>query len=422
MNGNETQYRKSPRVGPAPAKNSRTVSHYSLQAKVYRGADGFHAVWYADGKRIKRQFKTLKDAKNGALEALKLIHKGQGSVAALSSVELTRLVCANKLLHEAGYPNLLLVVHEYLAAKESSGGSDLTEAARFWATSKKDIERVAFEDAANDWFKTHNYKWKVSNKRFHESRIRRLVKTFIIDVCDLSFEPVRLFLTEELGGFSSKYRNHFRETLGAIIKHSIDRGWLYEKHGLDSLLKNEKVLFGAPKIISPETFQKLLELSDEETLPVVALMGFCGARRSETMRLNWADVWSAEGFVVLSADQTKTGQRRLVERCEALEAWLEPYRSRTGVIWPHSEGSLNHVMKLLRKAVGISGVHNALRHSFATYKLAVKRDANALALEMGNSPQILQRHYLELATPRQGKQWFSLMPECLSGRRVIKIA
>ena len=74
-------------------------------------------------------------------------------------------------------------------------------------------------------------------------------------------------------------------------------------------------------------------------------------------------------------------------------------------------------MKRIRKSVGISGKHNVLRHSFASYKLAVKRDINALALEMGNSPQILQRHYLELATPLQGKQWFSILPKDISGRQ-----
>ena len=403
-------------------KNPQTVSHYSLEAKVYKGADGFHAVWYAEGKRIKRQFKKLKDARKGALEALKLIHKGQGEAASLSSTELTRLTSARKLLFEAGHTNLVVVAHEYLAAKEVSGGADLMEVAKSWAMNQKGIKRVTFEKAANDWFETHQYRWKTTNKRFHESRVRRLVGSFLIDACDLGFEAVRLFFSEELDGYSGKYRNHFRETLGAIIRHCVDRGWLHEKHGLDTLLKNEKAVSAPPEIISPTTFQKLLDLTDEETLPVVALMGFCGARRAETMRLDWADVWSTEGFVVLSANQTKTGQRRLVERCPPLEAWLEPYRRQAGPVWPHSEGSLNHVMTRLRKKAGMSGKHNVLRHSFASYKLAIKRDANALALEMGNSPQILQRHYLELATPRQGKHWFSLMPNDVSDRKVIDIA
>ena len=83
---------------------------------------------------------------------------------------------------------------------------------------------------------------------------------------------------------------------------------------------------------------------------------------------------------------------------------------------------MNNVMTRLRKKAGMSGKHNVLRHSFASYKLAIKRDVNALALEMGNSPQMLKRDYLELATPRQGKHWFSLMPNDVSDRKVIDIA
>jgi len=59
-------------------KQHQIVSHYNLEAKIYKGKDGYHAIWHADGKRKKRQFKKLKDAKEAALKALKLIHKGQG--------------------------------------------------------------------------------------------------------------------------------------------------------------------------------------------------------------------------------------------------------------------------------------------------------------------------------------------------------
>jgi hypothetical protein len=74
----------------------------------------------------------------------------------------------------------------------------------------------------------------------------------------------------------------------------------------------------------------------------------------------------------------------------------------------------------LRKQVGISHIKNPLRHSYATYKLAVKRDANALALEMGNSPQILMRNYLELATPSQGKQWFGILPMSAAKAKLVR--
>lgn len=51
-----------------------------------------------------------------------------------------------------------------------------------------------------------------------------------------------------------------------------------------------------------------------------------------------------------------------------------------------------------------------LRHSFASYRLAEIHDAAKVALEMGNSPEKLFRHYRELVTPDEAKEWFAIMP------------
>jgi len=59
-------------------RKPETVSYYKHSAKIYKANDGFHATWYLNGKRVKKQFSTLKSAKESALEALRLIHKGEG--------------------------------------------------------------------------------------------------------------------------------------------------------------------------------------------------------------------------------------------------------------------------------------------------------------------------------------------------------
>jgi hypothetical protein len=56
-------------------------------------------------------------------------------------------------------------------------------------------------------------------------------------------------------------------------------------------------------------------------------------------------------------------------------------------------------------------VHNGLRHSFATYRLAAIQSADQVALEMGNSPRKLFQNYRELATKAQAERWFSVVPE-----------
>ena len=53
---------------------------------------------------------------------------------------------------------------------------------------------------------------------------------------------------------------------------------------------------------------------------------------------------------------------------------------------------------------------NALRHSYASYRLADVKDAARVALEMGNSPSMLFRNYRELVTEQQAQEWFALTP------------
>jgi hypothetical protein len=53
---------------------------------------------------------------------------------------------------------------------------------------------------------------------------------------------------------------------------------------------------------------------------------------------------------------------------------------------------------------------NALRHSYASYRLADIKDAARVALEMGNSPSMLFRNYRELVTEQEAKGWFSVLP------------
>jgi hypothetical protein len=50
-------------------------------------------------------------------------------------------------------------------------------------------------------------------------------------------------------------------------------------------------------------------------------------------------------------------------------------------------------------------------HSFISYRLAELQNINHVALEAGNSPRMIHRHYRELARPEQAKSWFSITPD-----------
>ena len=66
-------------------------------------------------------------------------------------------------------------------------------------------------------------------------------------------------------------------------------------------------------------------------------------------------------------------------------------------------------MVLARKC-GVVWKKNALRHSYISYRLALMPDTARVALECGNSPDIIFKHYRELVAPEQAHEWFNIPP------------
>ena len=53
---------------------------------------------------------------------------------------------------------------------------------------------------------------------------------------------------------------------------------------------------------------------------------------------------------------------------------------------------------------------NGFRHSYISYRVATLKDVPAVALECGNSPQVIFSNYRALATDAEAKDWFSILP------------
>ena len=53
---------------------------------------------------------------------------------------------------------------------------------------------------------------------------------------------------------------------------------------------------------------------------------------------------------------------------------------------------------------------NGLRHSFISYRLAVLHGTARVAVEAGNSPEVIFAHYRELVTPETAEEWFKVKP------------
>jgi hypothetical protein len=58
--------------------------------------------------------------------------------------------------------------------------------------------------------------------------------------------------------------------------------------------------------------------------------------------------------------------------------------------------------------------HNALRHSFISYRVAKIKNVNEVAMEAGNSPDLIFKHYRELVTEKEADAWFGVSPEAVA--------
>ena len=142
----------------------------------------------------------------------------------------------------------------------------------------------------------------------------------------------------------------------------------------------------------------------------LAIGAFAGLRHAELMRLEWQDVKLSQGHIEVTAAKAKTAQRRIVPLSDNLVQWLYPRSSKTGALFTgHPTRFLGKVTKVA-SVCAFAWIQNGLRHSFASYRLAVCKSAAEVALEMGNSPRIVFEHYRELVTSADAASWWKITP------------
>ncbi|HEU5124975.1 MAG TPA: site-specific integrase [Verrucomicrobiae bacterium] len=169
-------------------------------------------------------------------------------------------------------------------------------------------------------------------------------------------------------------------------------------------------------IYTPDEMRTILEAADAAIVPALAIAAFAGLRLAEVSRLNWRDVKLAEKVIVVGADIAKTAARRLVPISDNLAAFLAPHAKRFGPINPCDEqaekvgNALGDRFERAAARAKVNWKRNGFRHSYISYRVAILKDVPAVALECGNSPQIIFSNYRALATDTEAKAWFSIRP------------
>ena len=180
---------------------------------------------------------------------------------------------------------------------------------------------------------------------------------------------------------SPRSKNNARQTLGAFFKFAKERGWVARDHDSIDLVPKFKERSGAIQIFTPWELVQYLNHVRDELVPITDnLVKWLTPHVQKTGRVvPFDNVNKQIGWLV--RDTNKELKK------EAVEAGQDP-----------------------EKAPKLKWKKNALRHSFISYRLADVQAAAQVALEAGNSPQIIFQHYCELVRPKDAKSWFSITP------------
>ena len=177
-----------------------------------------------------------------------------------------------------------------------------------------------------------------------------------------------------------------------------------------------------PEIFTAEQAARLLEHAAEyDLLPYVALGLFAGLRSAELLRLDWSAVKLGERSIIIAAGVAKKRSRRVVEINDTLAAWLPSCAKRKGmVVEIPDQRTLYKRLAELATAAGLTKWQdNGLRHSCATYSLALTGDAVRVAYQLGNSADMIHRHYKALVTKAEAEKFFTLRPTGAIAEKIV---
>jgi integrase len=212
-----------------------------------------------------------------------------------------------------------------------------------------------------------------------------------------------------------------RTYLGMLFNFAVKNGVAKTNPLKDVELPKAKVK--PPGILTPAAMRCLIDecrTHHPDLLPAMLIQSFAGLRREECARLDWNEVRLDRGLIEVTAENSKTSQRRLVAIRPNLAVFLAQLRQESGHVFPTSYNkSATDLRRLVIKA-GHKYDKNALRHSFASYHLAECQDAAKTAHQLGHKGTgMLFEHYRELVTPDDAVAWWAIMPGDDAGGNIV---
>lgn len=390
-----------------------TVKAGSTTVKIYRDSkpsgDYFRVVYHLGGKRHRLNFHDLDRARAEARAKAAQLARGDADAVRLTGKDRLAYGRALDVVQEFGIP-LDAAAIEYAEARKILSGHPLTEAARFFMRHHgRGLEGKPVADAVEAFQAEKRAEGRselyVDDLRY---RLNDFAKAFNVEVRQLTPADIRDFMNGLR--FSARSFNNHRRALQTFFRFCQNHGWLSKETDLLESVGKRREAATDIEVFTAKELRKLLHAATPKAATCIALQAFAGVRSEELLRLLWADVERRRGFIEITAGKAKTAQRRLIPISPNLSEWLADAPRSGDKAWPHSKPFLFEAMRNAAEKALLTWKANGLRHSFITYRLAATKDVAAVALEAGNSPSMIFRHYRELATEQEAADWFGILP------------
>lgn len=398
-----------------------TITKGSASVKIYRtinrGVPTYTVSFVGVAGRVLRQFRDLAEAKREATSRAASLAVGDLEALRLGGRERQLYVAASAALEPTGV-SLDIAARTFAAAFDLLGGDSIMEACRYFARHRdSSLPDLTVAEASERFVKAKVAEGLSARHIKDLKRITgKLTQAFAVNLKDITAEDLGRYIGNLKMGAVSK-NNHLRN-IKTLFSFARSQGWLTKNETTAADAVNfVKTKRKPPEIFTPSETAALLSAASERFLPYLALICFAGLRADEISedeprpgeergQLRWEDIDFDRAVVNVPEAVSKTIKRKIKIQPNLAE-WLAPYRGRTGFIYDLEPSNDREKCVV---AAGVKWKHNALRHSFASYRLEACKSAAEVSLEMGNSPRIVLQNYNDTVHAEDAAAYWNIRP------------
>lgn len=165
-----------------------------------------------------------------------------------------------------------------------------------------------------------------------------------------------------------------------------------------------------PEVYTLDECRRILEVVQQPAhrpmIAFVALGLFAGLRPTESERLDWSNIHRENDSISIEPRQTKVKRARNAEIDSTLAAWLALVDTSPPLI----PANFLRRLRAYRSELGQRWIPDGLRHTYATYWLGVHNDRARLAELLGNSVEVIGRHYVKPVSQSEAQRFWQLLP------------